>query len=57
VKPTIDALLDFDQVALTPHIAGLTQQAAERMAASSIQNETQIFRGRLNFDLIVNRGF
>jgi len=50
-------LLDFDQVVLTPHIAGPTQQAAERMAASSIQNALDFVAGRLNSDLIVNKDF
>jgi D-3-phosphoglycerate dehydrogenase len=51
------SLLAFDQVLLTPHIAGLTQQAAERMAKSSIQNVLDFFAGRLDSDLIVNKGF
>jgi D-3-phosphoglycerate dehydrogenase len=50
-------LLAFDQVVLTPHIAGLTQQAAERMAVSSIQNVFDFFSRRINPDLIVNRDF
>ena len=41
-------LLGFNQVVLTPHIAGLAQQAAERMAVSSIQNALNFFAGRLN---------
>jgi D-3-phosphoglycerate dehydrogenase len=50
-------LLAFDQVLLSPHIAGLTQQAAERMAVSSVQNVIDFFAGRLDPDLIVNRDF
>ena len=50
-------LLAFDQVVLTPHIAGLTQQAAERMAVSSVQNVIDFFAGRIDPDLIVNRDF
>ena len=50
-------LLAFDQVVLSPHIAGLTQQAAERMAVSSVQNVIDFFAGRLDPDLIVNRDF
>jgi D-3-phosphoglycerate dehydrogenase len=50
-------LLAFDQVLLTPHIAGLTQQAAERMAVSSVQNVLDYFAGRLESDLIVNKDF
>jgi len=48
-------LLAFDQVVLSPHIAGLTQEAAERMAVSSVQNVIDFFAGRLDPDLIVNR--
>ena len=50
-------LLAFDQVVLTPHIAGLTRQAAERMAVSSVQNVLDFFAGRIDPDLIVNKGF
>ncbi len=50
-------LLAFDQVVLTPHIAGLTAQAAERMAMSSVQNVLDFFAGRLDPDLIVNKDF
>ena len=48
-------LLAFDQVILTPHIAGLTREAAERMAIASVQNVLDHFAGRLDPDLIVNR--
>jgi D-3-phosphoglycerate dehydrogenase len=50
-------LLAFDQVVLSPHIAGLTQEAAERMAVASVQNAIDFFAGRLHPDLIVNRDF
>jgi D-3-phosphoglycerate dehydrogenase len=48
-------LIGFDEVILTPHTAGLTQQAAERMAISSVQNVLDFFAGRLAADLIVNK--
>jgi D-3-phosphoglycerate dehydrogenase len=38
-------------------IAGLTHQAAERMAVSSVQNVLDFFAGRFDSDLIVNKGF
>ena len=47
-------LLAFDQVILTPHTAGLTAQAAERMAVSSVQNVLDFFAGTLDPALIVN---
>jgi D-3-phosphoglycerate dehydrogenase / 2-oxoglutarate reductase len=49
-------LLGFDQVLLTPHLAGLTAQAAERMAVSSVQNVLDFFQGTLDPALIVNKG-
>lgn len=48
-------LLGFDSVLLSPHIAGVTIEAAERMAAASVQNAIDFFAGRL--DLVVNRNF
>ena len=48
-------LLHFDQVILTPHTAGLTREAAERMAISSVQNVLDHFAGTLDPALIVNR--
>ncbi|API57740.1 3-phosphoglycerate dehydrogenase (plasmid) [Rhizobium leguminosarum] len=48
-------LLRLEQVVLTPHIAGLTIQAAERMAISSVQNIIDYFAGTLSPELIVNK--
>jgi D-3-phosphoglycerate dehydrogenase len=48
-------LFAFDQVVLTPHIAGVTREAAVRMAEYSVQNVLDFFAGRLDPDLIVNR--
>jgi D-3-phosphoglycerate dehydrogenase / 2-oxoglutarate reductase len=54
--PTPDhPLLAFDQVILTPHTAGLTRDAAERMAIASVQNVLDHFAGRLDPALIVNK--
>ena len=47
-------LTGFDQVILSPHIAGVTEGASERMAIGSVQNVLDFFEGRLNPDLIVN---
>lgn len=47
-------LLAMDQVVLSPHIAGLTAECAERMAISSVQNVLDFFAGRIDPALIVN---
>jgi len=47
-------LLAFDHVILSPHIAGLTAEGAERLAVYSVQNVIDFFAGRLDPSLIVN---
>lgn len=47
-------LLAMDQVVLSPHIAGLTTECAERMAVSSVQNVLDFFAGRIDPALVVN---
>jgi D-3-phosphoglycerate dehydrogenase / 2-oxoglutarate reductase len=44
-----------DQVILSPHIAGLTEGAAELMATGSAQNILDCFEERIYPQLIVNR--
>lgn len=46
---------EFDQVILSPHIAGVTEGASRRMAISSAQNILDFFAGRIDPTLIVNR--
>jgi D-3-phosphoglycerate dehydrogenase len=53
--PTGHPLAQYDQVILTPHIAGLTRDAAERMAISSAENILNFFAGTIDPALIVNR--
>jgi len=48
-------LLALDQVVLSPHIAGLTAECAERMAVSSVQNVLDFFLGRIDPSLVVNK--
>jgi D-3-phosphoglycerate dehydrogenase / 2-oxoglutarate reductase len=47
-------LLAMDQVILSPHIAGLTAECAERMAVSSVRNVLDFFAGRIDPALVVN---
>lgn len=54
--PTTDnPLLAFDQVILSPHIAGVTEGAAERMAISSARNILAFFENDIDPALVVNR--
>jgi len=48
-------LFAFDQLILSPHIAGLTAEAGERMAVASVHNALDFLAGRADPDLIVNR--
>jgi len=50
-----NALFDLHNAILTPHIAGLTAECAERMAISSVQNVLDFFNGCINQNLVVNR--
>ncbi len=47
-------LLSMDQVVLSPHVAGLTAECAERMAVSSVQNVLDFFAGAIDPALVVN---
>lgn len=54
--PPVDhPLFAFDQVLLSPHIAGLTADAAERMAVASIRNAIDYLEGQLDPALLVNK--
>ena len=48
-------LFAFDQVILSPHNAGLTTEAAERMAVASVRNALDYLDGRVDPSLVVNR--
>lgn len=52
--PKTNELFRLDQVILSPHVAGLTVEAAERTAVSSVQNALDFFNGSLDRKLIVN---
>jgi D-3-phosphoglycerate dehydrogenase len=53
--PHSNPLAGFDQVLLSPHIGGLTQDAAERMAISSAENILNYFSNTIDPALIVNK--
>ncbi len=55
--PADHPLLMLEQIVLTPHIAALTGECAERMAISSVRNVLDYFAGRIDPDLIVNKDF
>jgi len=48
-------LCDRDDVLLSPHIAGLTDKASERMALACIENAINYLNGTINPNLIVNK--
>ena len=47
-------LLQFSQVILSPHIAGVTEGASERMAIGSAQNIIDFFNNTIDPTLVVN---
>ena len=47
-------LFGFDQVIMTPHIAGLTAECGLRMAISAVQNVLDFFAGQIDPTLVVN---
>ncbi|MGL4280276.1 MAG: NAD(P)-dependent oxidoreductase, partial [Albidovulum sp.] len=48
-------LAAFDNVILTPHIAGITNECAERMAIDSVENALAYLDGTIDPGLVVNR--
>jgi D-3-phosphoglycerate dehydrogenase / 2-oxoglutarate reductase len=48
-------LIGMDNVLLTPHIAGLTEGCAERMALHSVQNVLDFFAGKIQRERVINR--
>lgn len=53
--PDDNLLRTFDQVILSPHIAGVTEGAAERMALGSAQNIIDFFNNEIDPALVVNK--
>ncbi len=50
-----NALFGLHNAILTPHIAGLTAECAERMAISSVKNVLDFFNSCIDPSLVVNR--
>lgn len=50
----ISPIFNMDQVLLSPHIAGLTNECSERMAVASIENALNYLDGSIDPTLIVN---
>ena len=48
-------LFNRDDTLLSPHIAGLTDKASERMALACIDNAIDYLNGTINPSLIVNK--
>ncbi|MGI9335723.1 MAG: hydroxyacid dehydrogenase [Gammaproteobacteria bacterium] len=49
------SLFGFDNVMVTPHTAGVSLEAARRMATQSVHNVLDTFDGKLDPDVVVNR--
>lgn len=56
VEPPEDGgpFAELDNALLSPHIAGLTAECAERMAVASVQNVLDYFDHRIDPELVVN---
>jgi D-3-phosphoglycerate dehydrogenase len=52
--PADHPLLTVGETILTPHLAGVTEEAAERMAVVSVRNVLDFFAGRLDPAMVVN---
>ena len=50
-----DALFALDNVVFSPHIAGVTKEAAMRMGMVCVQNVLDAIDGKLDRDMVINR--
>jgi len=53
--PADNLLFQLDNVIVSPHIAGVTMESAVRMAIQTAQNVLDVFDGRLEPEVVVNR--
>ena len=58
----VNYFLDIDQfgfslnnILLSPHIAGVTQEATIRMSKQAVQNVLDVFDGKVNPEVIINK--
>lgn len=51
---TDDALFSLDNVIFSPHIAGVTKEAAHRMGITCVQNVLDALDGKLDRDMVIN---
>jgi D-3-phosphoglycerate dehydrogenase len=56
-EPSISSnpLFGLDNIILSPHIAGVTQEATIRMSKQSVQNVLDIFDNKINPEVIINK--
>jgi D-3-phosphoglycerate dehydrogenase / 2-oxoglutarate reductase len=53
--PTDNPLLSLKNFIAAPHVAGVTREAVERMAITTVENLLSVLDGRPNRDNVVNR--
>ncbi len=54
-SPANNPLFQLDNVILSPHIAGVTVEAMIRMSTQTVQNVLDVFDGRLDPEVVVNK--
>jgi len=54
-SPADNPLFKLDNVVLSPHIAGVTVESTIRMSTQTAQNVLDVFDGRLDPEVVVNR--
>ena len=54
-SPASNPLFKLDNLITSPHIAGVTVESTIRMSTQTAQNVLDLFDGRLDPDVVVNR--
>ena len=55
LDPNDNPLLKLDNFICAPHMAGVTQEAVERMAIVTVQNMLSVLDGKTNRENVVNK--